>query len=221
MDGLLTSVAGALAGLGLEVNASGAAWVLGWTVGVLGLVGLGVALRGKVNQKVWFGGLAVIAPLVLLLALGFQYDPRAIDSPLLGKPAPDFVLAPVAGDSPPIRLSEQRGKPAVVNFWATWCVPCKTEHKTLVAVARRLQGKVNFFGVVYQDEPAKILKWLDTMGNAYPQLMDVGSKAAIAYGVYGVPETYIVDGNGVVTYKFTGPVDAASLLAQLDPLVNP
>ncbi len=217
---MLEKLATALGGLGLEVDADGAAWVLGWTVGVAALSALGVALRGKVNQGVWFGGLAVVAPLVLVLALGFQHDPRQIDSPLIGKPAPDFTLSPFEGGAP-MRLSDARGKPSVVNFWATWCVPCKTEHPILVAAARRLAGKVNFFGVVYQDEPAKIAAWLGRMGGGYPQLLDVGSKTAIAYGVYGVPETYIVDAQGVITYKFTGPVDAASLLQVLQPLVAP
>jgi cytochrome c biogenesis protein CcmG/thiol:disulfide interchange protein DsbE len=220
MSDFLARIAASITSAGLPVDASGAAWVLGWTVGVIGLSGLGLSLRGKVNLGVWFGGIAVVAPLVLVLALGFQNDPHQIDSPLVGKPAPDFNLTPFDGGAP-VRLSEQRGKPAVINFWATWCVPCKTEHPVLVAVARRLAGKANFFGVVYQDEPVKIAAWLGKMGGGYPQLLDVGSKAAIAYGVYGVPETYIVDSNGVITYKFTGPVDAASLLQQLSPMVTP
>jgi len=216
----LESLATTLTGAGLEVDANGAAWVLAWTLGVSLLVGLGIALRGKVNGAVWFGGLAVVSPPVLVLALAFQHDPHAIDSPLVGKPAPDFALAPYDGGAV-VRLSEQRGTPAVVNFWATWCVPCKSEHPVLVAVARRLQGKVNFYGVVYQDTQEKIAAWLGRMGSGYPQLLDVGSKAAIAYGVYGVPETYIVDPSGIITYKFTGPVDAGSLLQQLTPLVAP
>ncbi|MDP2306651.1 MAG: redoxin family protein [Pseudomonadota bacterium] len=193
--------------------------LLVWGLGVTVLLALGIAMRKRVNLKVWIGGIVVTAPLVLVLGLGFQNDPHQIDSPLIGRPAPDFVLSPIDGGAP-VRLSEQRGQPAVVNFWATWCVPCKTEHRTLVAVAQRLEGKVRFFGVVYQDEPAKIQAWLDKMGGAYPQLLDVGAKAAIAYGVYGVPETYIVDGNGVITYKFTGPVEPQSLMEQLTPLVG-
>jgi cytochrome c biogenesis protein CcmG/thiol:disulfide interchange protein DsbE len=220
VGGLLSSLATALGGLGLDVDASGAAWVLGWTVGVVALGALGISLRGRVNQGVWFGGLLVVAPLVLVLALGFQNDPRQIDSPLVGRQAPDFVLAPYDGGAP-VRLSEHRGKPAVINFWATWCVPCKTEHPVLVALAQRLRGSVDFYGVVYQDTPEKIAAWLGRMGGGYPQLLDVGSKVAVAYGVYGVPETYVLDRNGVVTYKFTGPVDASSLLAQLQPLVSP
>lgn len=219
MSALLDGVSAALASIGMEVDASGAAWVLAWTIGVAGLTAIGLSLRGKVNLKVWFGGLAVVAPTILFLALGFQNDPHSITSPLLGKPAPDFVLAPYDGGAT-LRLSDQRGTPAVVNFWATWCVPCKQEHRTLVAVAKRMAGQVNFFGVVYQDEPEKIGAWLASAGDAYPQLLDVGSKAAIAYGVYGVPETYIIDKNGVITWKFTGPVDAASLLEQIQPLVS-
>lgn len=219
MSGLLQGIVAALGGLGIVVDESGAAWVLAWAIGMGGLTAIGLSLRGKVNLKVWFGGLAVIAPIILFLALGFQNDPHDIRSPLVGKPAPDFVLAPYNGGAT-IRLSEQRGTPSVVNFWATWCVPCKQEHRTLVAVAKRMAGQVNFFGVVYQDEPEKIGQWLASAGDAYPQLLDVGSKAAIAFGVYGVPETYIIDKNGVITWKFTGPVDAASLLEQIQPLVN-
>ncbi|MDP2311388.1 MAG: redoxin domain-containing protein [Pseudomonadota bacterium] len=216
---MLTSLAAALTTAGLPVDEAGAATVLGWLVVVLGLVALGLALRRTMNLKIWFGGLALAAPLVLVLGLAFQNDPHQIDSPLVGKTAPDFTLSPIDG-SAPVRLSEQRGMPTVVNFWATWCEPCKAEHRTLVAVARRMEGKARFFGVVYQDEVAKIDAWLDKMGSAYPQLLDVGSKAAIAYGVYGVPETYIIDGNGVITYKFTGPVEAGALMQQLAPLVG-
>jgi cytochrome c biogenesis protein CcmG/thiol:disulfide interchange protein DsbE len=219
MRGILVRLAAALTDMGLAVDPSGAATVLVWIVVVAALSALGLGLRRRVNLTVWFAGLVVTAPLLLVLGLAFQNDPHQIDSPLVGRPAPDFQLSPIDG-SAPVRLSEQRGVPAVVNFWATWCVPCKAEHRTLVAVARRMEGKARFFGVVYQDEPSKIQKWLEGAGNAYPQLLDVGSKAAIAYGVYGVPETYIIDANGVITYKFTGPVDAASLMAQLAPLVG-
>lgn len=193
--------------------------LLAWGGCVVTFTMLGIALRKHVNLQVWIGGIVVAAPLLLVLGLGFQSDPHQIDSPLIGRPAPDFFLRPIDGGAP-VRLSEQRGAPAVVNFWATWCVPCKAEHRTLVAVASRLQGKVKFFGVVYQDEPAKIQAWLNKMGSVYPQLLDVGAKAAIAYGVYGVPETYIVNGDGIITYKFTGPVEAQSLMEQLAPLVG-
>jgi cytochrome c biogenesis protein CcmG/thiol:disulfide interchange protein DsbE len=219
MDAVLARLATALSEMGFVVDVTGAATVLLWLGVVAALVALGVALRKRVNLTVWFAGLVVTAPLLLVLGLSFQNDPHQIDSPLVGRPAPDFLLSPIDGGAP-VRLSEQRGTPAVVNFWATWCVPCKAEHRTLVAVARRMEGKARFFGVVYQDEPAKIRKWLEGAGSAYPQLLDVGSKAAIAYGVYGVPETYVIDGDGVITYKFTGPVDAASLLSKLAPLVG-
>ena len=171
------------------------------------------------NTKVLALGVLVTVPLVAVLAVGFQHDPHDIASPLVGKPAPDFTLTPLGADTP-VQLSTLRGRPAVVNFWATWCIPCQQEHPGLLQVSKLYAEKVNFFGVVYQDEPEKIHAWLDRHGSAYPTLVDEGSRAAIAFGVYGVPETYIIDKNGVITWKFTGPVDAASLLEQIQPLVN-
>lgn len=211
---MLQSLADSLTAAGFPMDTSGAAWVAAWALGVLGLSAAGIALRGRVNLKVWFGGLALVAPMVLVLAMGFQHDPRSIASPLVGKMAPDFELMPLDGTTP-VRLSEQRGKVTVVNFWATWCIPCKAEHKTLVAVARRFAGKATFLGVVYQDEPETIRTWLGANGSAYPQLIDVGSKASIAFGVYGVPETFILDATGKITWKFTGPVEAGDLLERL------
>jgi cytochrome c biogenesis protein CcmG/thiol:disulfide interchange protein DsbE len=174
---------------------------------------------GKVNVKVLLLGLALVLPLVALLAVGFRFDPREIASPLVGKPAPDFTLEPLGGGAP-VQLSALGGKPAVVNFWATWCVPCQAEHPVLLALARQFEGKVNFLGVVYQDKPEAIQAWLERRGTAYPQLVDVGSRAALAYGVYGVPETYVIDANGIIVEKIAGAVDGRTLQAQLLDLVG-
>jgi cytochrome c biogenesis protein CcmG/thiol:disulfide interchange protein DsbE len=172
-----------------------------------------------VNWKVLGVGLVVVVPLVAVLAAGFGYDPRAIDSPLVGKQAPDFTLSPVDG-SAPIKLSSLRDEPVVLNFWATWCEPCKAEHPILLEAARQLGDRVHFVSVVYQDEPAKIQKWLAAHGSAYPTLVDQGSQAAIAFGVYGVPETYVIDQQGRITYKFVGPIDPDTLVEELRPLLG-
>lgn len=170
------------------------------------------------NWKIFTFGLLLIVPLVGVLAIAFQHDPKRIESPLVGRPAPDFALSPVDG-SAQIRLSALRGTPVVLNFWATWCEPCKAEHATLLSAARRYGDRVRFIGVVYQDQPEKIAKWLSVHGSAYPTLVDVGSQAAIAFGVYGVPETYVIDTAGRVSYKFIGMVEPGTLAQQLEPLL--
>ena len=167
------------------------------------------------NKKVLAAGFVVVAPLVLVLANGFRFDPRSIDSPLVRKPAPSFTLAPLGGGVP-VSVAGLRGKPVVINFWATWCVPCQQEHGELLRASRTWEGRAAFLGVVYQDEPAKIDAWLDRMGRGYPQLVDTGSSVAMAFGVYGVPETYVVDGAGTIAHKYTGPVTSDIVGACLD-----
>ncbi|MFZ5477435.1 MAG: TlpA family protein disulfide reductase [Myxococcota bacterium] len=167
------------------------------------------------NWKYLIGGLAVVGPLVAVLAAGFGQDPRHFESPLVGKPAPDFALRTLDGEE--VDLADLKGRKVVLNFWATWCVPCQQEHPVLLAGAAR-HPDTAFYGVVYQDEPGKIRAWLERHGSAYPTLVDEGSKVALAYGVYGVPETYLIDPSGVIRHKFVGPVDAATLNAQLEAM---
>ena len=168
------------------------------------------------NWKILLGGLALVVPLLVILALGFGQDPHEFDSPLIGKPAPDFTLSTLDGVE--VQLSSLKGKPVVLNFWATWCVPCRQEHPALLSAAARNGDRVQFYGVVYQDEPAKIEVWLDKHGKGYPTLVDEGSRAAIAFGVYGVPETYVIDAQGIIRNKFVGPVDPGTLSQQLEAL---
>jgi cytochrome c biogenesis protein CcmG/thiol:disulfide interchange protein DsbE len=104
-----------------------------------------------------------------------------------------------------IDLATLRGKPVVINFWATWCGPCWEEHPVLVANARRLPD-VQFLGVVFQDQESKILDFLAQRGTSYPTVVDDKGKTAIAYGVGGVPETFFVDADGKIVEKFTGPM---------------
>lgn len=167
-------------------------------------------------------GAVAVTALVAVLASGFQHDPHTIASPLLNKPAPDFSLQTLEAGStgPAVKLSALRGTPVVLNFWATWCVPCQEEHATLLAVARTFREKVAFYGIVYQDQPALIDKWLNARGRAYPTLLDTGSQAAIGYGVYGVPETFVIDKAGVIREKFTGGVSFEGLSGLLERLIG-
>jgi cytochrome c biogenesis protein CcmG/thiol:disulfide interchange protein DsbE len=159
------------------------------------------------NRKVLLLGVAVVAPLLGLLIASRNRDPNTMRTPLLGRPAPPFQLTPVDGGAA-VSLESLRGRPVVVNFWATWCVPCYQEHAVLLESARRLGGKVHFVGIVYDDEPDRVRDYLSQQGTAYPALMDADGRTAIAYGVYGVPETYFIDGQGTIAFKHVGPVTA-------------
>jgi cytochrome c biogenesis protein CcmG, thiol:disulfide interchange protein DsbE len=171
-----------------------------------------------VNWKVLGVGAALVVPLVVLLAQGFGRDPHALPDAMSGKPAPGFTLPTL--DGLPVSLAAARGKPVVLNFWATWCGPCVGEHPELLAAARQYgpRGAV-FLGVLYGDDPAKAQAWLDQKGNGYPTLIDADQRVAIDYGVAGVPETFVVGPDGTLVHKFVGPVTAAMVGEKLEPLL--
>jgi len=166
------------------------------------------------NRKVLIIGIVITAAIVLVLFVGLGKDPAAIDSPLIGKSAPEFALQAV-GTKQTIDLSHLRGKPAVINFWATWCGPCYQEHPTLVENARMLGSNVQFVGIVFNDTEDKIQAFLNERGSAYPTLLDAEGKTAQAYGVGGVPETFFLDATGRIVAKYSGPLDTATLQAEL------
>ncbi len=164
-------------------------------------------------------GLALTLPLLGLLYLGLSMDPHRMDAPLVGKPAPPFALTRLS-DGQTVTLESLRGKPVVLNFWATWCLPCRQEHPFLVRAARDLGDQVQFVGIVYQDKNEIVNAWLDTYGGrGYPTLIDAGTKTGIAYGVYGVPETYLIDRDGIIRDKFVGPVRPDALFASVKKLL--
>jgi cytochrome c biogenesis protein CcmG, thiol:disulfide interchange protein DsbE len=163
-----------------------------------------------VNRKVLLIGLAIVVPIVLILFMNLGRDPRKVNSPLVGRQVIDFSLTEV-GTKQPMDIASLRGTPMVINFWATWCVPCYAEHKVLTRIARATGSRVQFIGVVFDDEPAKILRFLAENGSAYPTLVDEGGKVAIAYGVYGVPETFFVDASGTIVAKHEGALTDSSL----------
>jgi cytochrome c biogenesis protein CcmG, thiol:disulfide interchange protein DsbE len=168
-----------------------------------------------VNRKVLAAGSVVALPLLGLLFANLGRDPHRVDSPLIGKPAPPFTLTPTGG-GPAVTLDAFRGRAVVVNFWATWCVPCYEEHPALQQAARTMGKDVQFVGVIYEDEDAKVQAFLKQQGSAYPHFMDDGGKAAIAYGVYGVPETYFISPDGVVVDKYVGPLNPSALSALIE-----
>jgi cytochrome c biogenesis protein CcmG/thiol:disulfide interchange protein DsbE len=166
-----------------------------------------------VNRTVLIIGIVIVAVVVFVLFAGLGKDPQHIDSPLIGRPAPPFTLR-VVGTGETIDLNSLRGKPVIVNFWATWCGPCYEEHPTLVANARALTN-VQFLGVVFNDTDDKILRFLAERGSAYPTLLDANGKTAIAYGVGGVPETYFINAAGTIVAKFEGPMSTEAIQENL------
>jgi cytochrome c biogenesis protein CcmG, thiol:disulfide interchange protein DsbE len=157
------------------------------------------------NRTVLLVGVAIAAALIAVLFLGLGKDPQHINSPLIGRPAPSFALKEV-GSSRTIDLDRLRGKPIVINFWATWCVPCYQEHPVLVDNARMIGSDVQFVGVVFNDTEERINAFLRERGSSYPTVLDEQGKTAIAYGVGGVPETYFINRSGVIVDKYVGPM---------------
>ncbi len=162
----------------------------------------------KVHKGILAGGLALVLPLVALLASGFGTDPNAVPSVLVGTPATSFDLVDLDGQ--PHRLADLKGQPVVLNFWSTWCVPCKIEHPLLQSAAQG-RSDIAFFGVLYGDDPRRAREFLAREPLAYPVLVDPTDALSVDYGVVGVPETFFIARDGTIRHKHVGPLDAASL----------
>ena len=168
-------------------------------------------------------------PVILLFAWGFTRDPGEIPSPLPGHAAPQFSLDVFAPGQPPlsrpvgdtVRLADLRGQVVVLNFWASWCGACREEHAVLSTTARLYTGRpVHFLGVLYNDSPAAGEAWIAELGGqSYPSMQDPGARTAIDYGLYGVPETFFIDGSGRVAYKQLGPATEVLLAHIVDSLI--
>jgi cytochrome c biogenesis protein CcmG/thiol:disulfide interchange protein DsbE len=156
-----------------------------------------------------------ILPLLWLLAYGFTRDPRYIASPLIGRQAPDFRVKLFDGKE--LKRDQVRGKIVFVNFWASWCLPCRDEARDLEAAWRRLQDKdVVFLGINIQDQEEQATKFLREFNVTYPNGRDLSGRIAIDYGVWGVPETFFIDPSGKITYKHVGTPDTAIILAKIE-----
>ena len=159
-------------------------------------------------------------PLILLLAYGFWTDPKAIPSPLLEKPAPEFRLAAIDGD--PLTLAGLKGKPVVLNFWASWCYPaCYEEGPLLEATWRKYKDQgVLVLGVVIQDNETNAREFMRRFKFSFPNALDPGSKVSIDYGVYGVPETFFIDRQGRIAYKHVGALTPELVDAQVRSILK-
>jgi cytochrome c biogenesis protein CcmG/thiol:disulfide interchange protein DsbE len=159
--------------------------------------------------------LAIIAPILWLLVYGFQRDARYINSPLVAKPAPAFALTLFDGGK--ITSEELRGKAVFLNFWASWCVPCRAEAKDLEAAWQRIKGKnLVFVGVALQDTDKDSRAFLQEFNVTYPNGRDAGGKIGVDFGVWGVPESFFIDPQGRITYKHVGGISAALAMTKLE-----
>lgn len=170
-------------------------------------------------------GVVAAIPVVALLGFGMTRDPREIDSPLPGREAPKFSLGIFTVDSgvpksDSIRLAALKGDIVVVNFWASWCLACRDEHHALRDIGAQYRGTdVHFVGVLYNDVAPNGRRWIESMGGeSYPSVLDPGTRTAIDFGVYGVPETYFIGRDGRVAYKHTGPVTEEVLVKKIEEL---
>ncbi len=157
--------------------------------------------------------------LAVVLGLGLKHDPREVPSPLINKPAPMFSLSRLDDPTRYFSPVDLRGKPWLLSVWASWCGSCRQEHPLLVDLAR--SSDVLLIGLDYKDEPTDAKNWLRQFGNPYMlSVSDPDGKIGIDYGVYGVPETYVIDRVGIIRYKHIGPLTASDIETKLLPLVR-
>jgi cytochrome c biogenesis protein CcmG/thiol:disulfide interchange protein DsbE len=160
--------------------------------------------------------LALFIVLGGFLAAGLKLDPREVPSPLIGKPAPAFTLPRLDDPAKLVKRDDMLGKVWVLNVWASWCTPCRAEHPLVVDFVKRTGVPV--YGLNYKDQPAAANAWLKQLGNPYvATLVDADGRAGIDFGVYGVPETFVIDKQGVVRFKQIGPLTEEAIRTKLEP----
>lgn len=177
-------------------------------------------MNGSALKWVGIGAIGATVVLAVVLASRFGADPGLVDSPLIGHPAPGFDLQTLAGDGE-VSLEGLRGEIVVVNFFASWCLECRNEHSDLVATSASFADDgVTFVQIAYQEDPEQSLEYLAQAGtsDSTAYLADPGSRTAIAYGVFGIPETFFINPEGVVVGKIIGEADALILGATIDAI---
>jgi cytochrome c biogenesis protein CcmG/thiol:disulfide interchange protein DsbE len=177
------------------------------------------------RQRQWgWVGLTLVVVVVLafgsLLAFGFSRDPRLLPTPLVGKPAPDFTLRDMETGRQ-VSLADLRGQVVILNFWASWCLACREEHPGFVLAWNRYRDQgVVFLGIVFQDTAESARQYMREMGGSWPSLLDPGTRTAIKYGVYGVPETFFIRRDGTVAHKRVGATSYLELQRWIERLLS-
>ena len=162
--------------------------------------------------------LAIFVVLVAFLYRGLSLDPKRVPSPLVGKPMPEFSLPRLQDPTATLSDTDLRGKVSILNIWATWCVSCRAEHEVLLLLAK--SDKVDIYGLNYKDERAKAKQWLTQLGDPYiANAFDEDGRTGIDWGVYGAPETFIMDRAGIIRHKHIGPLTVDTLNNEILPLI--
>jgi cytochrome c biogenesis protein CcmG/thiol:disulfide interchange protein DsbE len=163
--------------------------------------------------------LVIFFVLIGFFAVGLRLNPREVPSPLIGKPAPNFTLAQLHQENATIAPADMKNKVWLLNVWASWCTSCRQEHPVLLDLARR--GAVPVIGLDYKDERDAGLQWLREQGDPYLlSAYDRDGRVGIDFGVYGVPETFVIDKNGIIRYKHIGPLTPQAVEEKILPLVK-
>lgn len=163
--------------------------------------------------------LALFLVLVIFLAIGLTRDPQELPSALIGKPAPEFRLPQLKDPAQSFSSADMRGKVWMMNVWASWCIVCRDEHQFLSAYAK--SGAVPIYGLNYKDRREDALGWLEELGDPYLlSVTDLDGRVGMDYGVYGAPESYIIDKSGTIRLKYVGPVTPDVWSKKVLPLVQ-
>jgi len=163
--------------------------------------------------------LGIFGILVVLLAVGLTMDPKKVPSPLIGKAAPAFTLPVLHQQNTTFSPEDFKGKVWVLNVWASWCVSCRAEHKVITQLAN--MKLVDIVGLDYKDDPVDGKRWLQQFGNPYTlSAVDLEGRAGIDWGVYGVPETFVIGKDGLIKHKHIGPVTEQALYEEILPLLK-
>jgi len=163
--------------------------------------------------------LLVFLVMAVFFAIGLTMNPRDIPSPLIGKPVPEFSLPPVKGGTLGLSTADLRGQVSIVNVFASWCVACREEHPVLMGL--RDKGIVPIHGLNYKDKPDDAQAWLDQLGDPYTRTgADISGRVAIDWGVYGVPETFVIDRDGRIVHKHIGAITPEALRDTIMPIIN-
>ncbi len=163
--------------------------------------------------------LAMFAAIVAFLAVGLGLNPREVPSPLIGKPAPAFALPRLDDPTQKVSREDLLGQVWMLNVWASWCAPCREEHPLVIDIARR--QLVPVYGLNYKDAGPAARSWLASLGNPYrANLVDADGRVGIDFGVYGVPETFIIDRQGVIRLKHVGPLTPDVVRKRIEPLLK-
>jgi cytochrome c biogenesis protein CcmG/thiol:disulfide interchange protein DsbE len=163
--------------------------------------------------------LGVFIALVLLLGAGLGLNPRLVPSPLVGKPLPEFTLEELGDPARTLTRKDFTGQLSLLNAWATWCVECRREHPVLVNIAR--EGNIPIYGLNYKDQRPDALQWLARLGNPYVASgFDADGRVGIDLGVYGLPETFLVDHTGTIIHKHIGPISEEIWKTEFLPIIE-